>query len=343
VWPQCGQCRHYYLFNVSFMIRKAHHSVLPHSLRFFFEERTLSTASTGLADKAPLFVESLEFFERDDEPDQRESVSVVLHGLLGTGRNLRGFINMLFKDHISRTDGIKHKVFLMDLRHHGKSNAIYNPSDADTLENAAKDVLETIKHIHPGPVDRIIGHSLGGKVALESAKQMDDQPCQVWTLDSFPFSFDESSKRNALGVLKVLETIEGIVQPLESREELYEILDNFGFSKSLQQWLGSNLVGNQDEGYVWNFHIPGAFDLYRDYSRSDFSDFLSSPGHHSFNLIRALQSGGWDGESIEKLQKLHKIKGIDGGGTHVHELDNAGHWLHAENPQGLCQLMSPHL
>lgn len=325
------------------MIRKTHHGLLPRFLRLYLEKRALSTSSTGLSNSPPLFVESLEFSKGNDGQDHRESVTVVLHGLLGTGRNLRGFINMLFKDYVSRTDGIKHKVFLMDLRHHGKSNAIYNPNDADTLENAAKDVLETMNYVYPGPFDRIIGHSLGGKVALESAKQMDDQPCQVWTLDSFPFSFDESSKRNALGVLKVLETIEGIVQPLESREELYEILDNFGFSRSLQQWLGSNLVGNQDEGYVWNFHIPGAFDLYRDYSRSDFSDFLSSPRHHSLNLIRALQSGGWDEDSIEKLYKLHKIKGVDGGGTHVHELDNAGHWLHAENPQGLCKLMSPHM
>lgn len=271
-----------------------------------------------------------------------ESVSVVLHGLLGTGRNLRTFVNMLFKELASYQTPTTHRVLLMDLRHHGKSNQIFHAQGPDTIENAAKDVIETVEKANVGgaPVDRIIGHSLGGKVSIEVARQMDSQ-CQVWTLDSFPFAFDESSIRNALGVLKVLETISGIVQPLESRAELYEILKESGFSQGLQQWLGSNLIGNDNDGYVWNFHIPGAFNLYEAYSKTDYSDVLANPPDQSrFEIIRALKSTGWDGESIRKLRH---VSSNSKGMTRVHELENAGHWLHAENPRGLVDLMLPHI
>lgn len=283
-------------------------------------------------------------FERteNEEQNESESVSIVLHGLLGTGRNLRTFVNLLFNGLVSDdTCSTNHRVLLMDLRHHGKSNQIYDPRGPDTIENAAKDVIRTVEKAHPGVgVERIIGHSLGGKVSLEVARQL-DRPSQVWTLDSFPFSFDESSKRNALGVLKVLETIAGIVQPLESRAELYEILENHGFSKGLQQWLGSNLVGNEDDGYVWNFHIPGVFNLYESYGKTDYSDLLVEPPDQCHvEIIRALESKGWDEESIDKL---HHLSSNSRGMTRVHELENAGHWLHAENPSGLVELMLPHM
>lgn len=307
-------------------------------------ERMWRRDLSGVSKEQGLFVEELHFQSPNqsyDHSSAREDITIVLHGLLGTGRNLRTFVNMLFNASMaqnSQTEAIKHKVLLMDLRHHGNTNAIYNPRDEDTLENAAQDVLHTLGRHGLQKKDarpiRIIGHSLGGKVALAAAR-LSQIPCQVWTLDSFPFSFDETSKRNALGVLKVLETIEGIVQPLESREELYEILDSFGFEKNVQQWLASNLIGNKDNGYVWNFHIPGAFNLYRDYSKTDYTDLLYDAGNHNIALVRALLSRGWDQESIDKLSKISKSS----KGTEVYELDNAGHWLHAQNPKGLVDLM----
>ena len=59
-----------------------------------------------------------------------------------------------------------------------------------------------------------------------------------------------------------------------------------------------------------------------------------SPG-----IIRALLSRGWDDASIEQLEQLGKASKERGASTHVYELDKAGHWLHAQNPQGLINLM----
>ena len=318
-------------------------------------------AQSAPAQRAALYTEPLKFTSTAvsqtgaDGADIERQTTVVLHGLLGNGRNLRTFVNTLFKRVVQEQERrdpealIEHQVLLMDLRHHGHTHADgkYIPSTPDTLENCAKDVFETLSAYDVGNENgrplRIIGHSLGGKVALAAAQVASEnkleQPCQVWTLDSFPFSFDETHSRNALGVLKILETIEGIVQPLESREELYEILDSFGFQKNLQDWLGSNLVGNPEDGYVWNFHLPGAFNLYRDYSKADFTEFLRQKTDHSFGIVRALLSRGWDETSIARLEQLGRASKEKGHNTHVYELDKAGHWLHAQNPQGLVDLM----
>jgi len=234
-----------------------------------------SSSSSEAGPSGPLHSETLEFTSSRTGADVERDTTVVLHGLLGNGRNLRSFVNTLFKRMVREQERrdpdalVAHRVLLMDLRHHGHthSKGAYVPTTPDTLENCARDVFETLQARdgeHSGPL-RIIGHSLGGKVALAAAKLASEErgpSCQIWTLDSFPFSFDETHTRNALGVLRILETIEGIVQPLESREELYEILDSVGFQMNLKEWLGSNLVGNPDDGYVWNFHLVGV-DLER--------------------------------------------------------------------------------
>jgi len=232
-------------------------------------------SSSSSSEAGPLHSETLEFTSSRTGADGERDTTVVLHGLLGNGRNLRSFVNTLFKRMVREQERrdpdalVAHRVLLMDLRHHGHthSKGAYVPTTPDTLENCARDVFETLQACdseHSGPL-RIIGHSLGGKVALAAAKLASEErgpSCQIWTLDSFPFSFDETHTRNALGVLRILETIEGIVQPLESREELYEILDSVGFQMNLKEWLGSNLVGNPEDGYVWNFHLVGV-DLER--------------------------------------------------------------------------------
>jgi pimeloyl-ACP methyl ester carboxylesterase len=321
-----------------------------------------SSQPTTSQTRPPLFTEPLTFSSAAVSQtgavgaEVERDTTVVLHGLLGNGRNLRTFVNTLFKRMVRERERrqpdalVKHQVLLMDLRHHGHTHTAgeYVPTTPDTLENCAKEVFETLRanglEARQGEKPlRIIGHSLGGKVALAAAQiAMDGAfklPCQIWTLDSFPFSFDETHKRNELGVLKILETIEGIVQPLESREELYEILDGMGFQKNLQDWLGSNLVGNPEEGYVWNFFLPGAFNLYRDYGRTDFTDMLRQKSDHSFGIVRALLSRGWDEDSIERLKLLGEASRVAGLGTHVYELDKAGHWLHAQNPNGLVDIM----
>ena len=79
-----------------------------------------------------------------------------LHGLLGRGGNWRSFGRRWVETHPSWG------AALVDLRLHGESRAGFPPPH--TVRAAAEDVLALTPAL-PGPVEALVGHSLGGKVA----------------------------------------------------------------------------------------------------------------------------------------------------------------------------------
>lgn len=118
---------------------------------------------------------------------------LVLHGLLGTGRNLRSITTNLCRA-AADASGRPFRALLVDLRCHGKSarnvGSLHPPH---TLAAAAADVIRLWQHqLHGTAPDVLVGHSLGGKVALEAVAQLSHgclhQPKHacVWTLDSRP-------------------------------------------------------------------------------------------------------------------------------------------------------------
>lgn len=275
-------------------------------------------------------------------------LAVLLHGLLGTGRNLKGFSNLLFQRCVKDQPSTLWTVVLMDMRNHGKTGVI---PGKDTIHQAASDVIRTVQEKWPNAqISTLIGHSMGGKVALEITKQMQNDshskpPQQTWLLDSSPFRIDSTSAGTSSDVLRVLDAIRGVPLPVPDRQHLYAYLSDRGFGNMLQQWLGTNLVYHEDmHGYVWNFSLQGATAMFEDYLRQDYTDFLEHPPTgSSIHLVRALNSNRWDDTSIKKLENVSKksLQDTRSGETRVHTLPDAGHWLHAEKPAELAALMAP--
>lgn len=48
----------------------------------------------------------------------------------------------------------------------------------------------------------------------------------------------------------------------------------------------------------------------------------------------------WSEKAIQKLAQLDRGPG---GAVQIHVLENAGHWLHVDNPKGLTALLLAHL
>ena len=80
---------------------------------------------------------------------------VVLHGLLGSARNWTGIAK-----HLAGT----RRVFALDLRNHGRSPW----ADTMSFEEMAGDVAAFIERQELSAA-AVIGHSLGGKVAMRLA------------------------------------------------------------------------------------------------------------------------------------------------------------------------------
>ncbi|KAI7840877.1 hypothetical protein COHA_005407 [Chlorella ohadii] len=195
---------------------------------------------------------------------------------------------------------------------------------------------------------------MGGKTALEIVKQLaypgapTGQPQQVWVLDARPNAVHHIDKPTQ-EVQNVLAAVKSVQLPLASRQALYEQLAAKGFSTALQQWLGSSLLADpQHKGrLVWTFDVHGAQSMFDDYLRQDYSQLLRSPPRGvTLHILRALRSDRWDPETMGAVRQAVAATAQPAavrGSTRYHELPDAGHWVHTDNPKGLVQLMLPSL
>src|SRR5262245_59504578 len=100
----------------------------------------------------------LAFEEIDGTSGQR--LVIFLHGILGRGSNLRSIARQFIA---ARPDWT---AWLVDLRGHGRS---IKSGPGPSLEAAARDVANLTDRAKL-PFGAIVGHSFGGKVALEAAR-----------------------------------------------------------------------------------------------------------------------------------------------------------------------------
>ena len=300
--------------------------------------------------ETPLYLELLRSKGNDGvEGTADANIVVVLHGVLGSGKNLRTFSQMLI-DQAMKRSGKVWEAALLDLRCHGQSTGRPTLSPPHTISAAATDVAQTVQIMWPNKrLAGLIGHSLGGKVALLAASQL--HPASVWTLDSWPFK-DDGTGGLSSDVQRVLSIVEKVPVPLDNREQLYTLLNERGLrSKVLQQWLGSSLKpqrslrnrlhheDGEKEKYDWMFDVAGIREMYSNYLEIDTSGILSS-GKLNVHVVIAGKNENW---SQSALKRIEDAASASQGKTTMHTCPNVGHWLHSENPKGVADLIAPHL
>lgn len=72
----------------------------------------------------------------------------------------------------------------------------------------------------------------------------------------------------------------------------------------------------------------------------------SPPPNTTLNILRAMRSNRWDPDTLAAVHaavSATKQPAAVRGRTRYHELPDAGHWVHADNPKGLVKLMLPSL
>jgi esterase len=248
----------------------------------------------------------------------------LLHGIFGSANNWKGFILKL----LERRPDLR--IVLIDLRNHGGSPHF---SEENSLLQTAIDVLDLQKTV--GYFRAIIGHSFGGKVAL----QCGDIPFQpeieeVWALDSSPGTVvaDPESEQE---VAWVLNTLRSIKMPVQRRSQVKQALLEKGASMMISQWMTTNLR-HTDQGYVWKFNLDGIQAMLEDYFEQDLWSVLEEPDlPMNVKIIRASKSDRWDQVSIQRLEALPER-------SKYYVLD-AGHWLHVDNPEGLLSILEEDL
>lgn len=117
-----------------------------------------------------------------------------------------------------------------------------------------------------------------------------------------------------------------------------------GFSKSLSEWLGTNLKKSNDHE-TWAFNLEGAVQMFNSYREKDYWPLLEHPPRGmEISIVQAENSDRWDPHVIQKLESLAR-KERDGseGKFSLHVLPKAGHWVHVDNPKGLLEIIAPRI
>jgi esterase len=250
---------------------------------------------------------------------------VVLHGIYGRGRNWAS---------VAR-DVVSHRpawgALLVDLRLHGDSRGFAPPHTVGRAANDVRGLLEG--RAGDGPVPVVLGHSFGGKVALALAPMLANTLDQVWLIESTPAARPASgSAWNMLEIVRALPT------RFASRAEAVDAIEAAGMTRDVAAWMATNLRNTQN-GFEWQLDFDAMEALLRDFFALDLWPLVENPpGHLHVHVVKAEESSTLDEDACARVLEA----GRRNGRVHLHRVAG-GHWVNADNPGALVQLLTREL
>lgn len=233
---------------------------------------------------------------------------LILHGLFGTYENWGSQIKGL-AEHF--------QVIAVDLRNHGRSPH----ADEFTYPAMAHDVLELMDDLGLDNA-HILGHSMGGKVAMQIALTAPERLRKLVVVDIAPVTYTPHHDDVFKGLFSI--TLEGLKSRGEADKQLAEHVDEL----SVRAFLLKNLYRTEDKQFAWRMNLPVLHSQYSKISLAPegtpFSgDTLFIKGANSDYLIPAYR------DQVVGLFPKANYKMIDG----------AGHWPHAEKPEMFSRIV----
>jgi pimeloyl-ACP methyl ester carboxylesterase len=229
---------------------------------------------------------------------------IVIHGLFGMGDNWNS-LGKKFSKYC--------KVHLIDLRNHGRS-----PHSVDfNYEVMCGDVLEYMEDNNiKQPI--ILGHSLGGKIAMKFAFTHSDKIEKLIVADISPRKYNTDFHQNLLRTLYKLP-----LKDFDKREEIDEVLSSIYEDKGMRLFLLKNLYRNENKEFAWRFNIEVLLEKVSNMQEADFIEGVCNIPTH---FLR-----GGNSDYISSADELIINKHFSD--FSIATIDGAGHWLHAEKPE----------
>ena len=229
---------------------------------------------------------------------------LILHGLFGSLRNWHSIAKILAEEY---------QVITPDLRNHGQSEH----ADSMTYTEMAEDVLYLIKELSFENIS-LIGHSMGGKVAMVNALLHPSLIEKLIVLDIAPVSYVHRYG-------KLFQAMQDLpLDQVKNRIEAGTILNNQLNDTFLSQFLLQNL--NRDEnGFQWRLNLPAILN------NIEFISGFPDIGTDIKYDKPALFLGGKNSHFIQA--DYHRtIRGYFPR-VEIELIENAGHMLHIEQPE----------
>ncbi|PIN01628.1 putative alpha/beta hydrolase [Handroanthus impetiginosus] len=268
--------------------------------------------------------------------------AVLLHGILGSRKNWGTFARRLAKEFP------KWQFLLVDLRCHGDSASL-KKRGPHSVASAALDVLKLLGRLKLTP-RVVVGHSFGGKVALSMVDQVAKplaRPVRVWVLDATPGKVQAGADGDDHPA-ELISFLKMLPKEVSSKRDVVNALVQHGFSQDVAQWVVTNLRqtgvvnGASLSSFSWVFDLNGVSDMYQSYEETNLWKLVEDvPRGVHINFLKAERSlHRWALEDIRRIHVAEEQAAEEGGGVEMHVLEDAGHWVHADNPDGLFRILS---
>ena len=239
---------------------------------------------------------------------------IILHGFLGMSDNWKTLGTQF------ATDGFQ--VHMLDLRNHGRSFQ----SEEFNYEVMVQDVYDYCLENNLKSIN-IIGHSMGGKVAMLLATTYPELVEKLIVADIAPKYYAPHHQN----ILAGLDAVDFSIKP--SRNDVEEIMKTYISDFGTRQFLMKSLYWQEPGQLAFRFNLNIFNEKIEKIGEALATDLVFKK---ATLFIRGGSSNYILDSDFENIKKHFPNSTIE-------TIPNVGHWLHAENPVLFYELASSFL
>jgi pimeloyl-ACP methyl ester carboxylesterase len=234
---------------------------------------------------------------------------VLLHGLFGQSDNWFGVAPKLAE---------KFHVLIPDLRNHGHSphhaEMDYPLMAADVEKFFAAQKIESA---------HVIGHSMGGKVAMQFALDFPARVKKLIVVDMAPRAYQRAHDH----IFEALLALN--LASFQTRSEIETTLAPKIPSLNLRRFLLKNLGRDEQGKFFWKMNLRGVAENY-----SRLGEVLSS-NHHFEKPALFIRGGKSDYVNAADEVEIRRLFPL----AEIQTIPTADHWVHADAPDEFVRLV----
>jgi len=233
---------------------------------------------------------------------------MILHGLFGFSDNWQTIAKGLADTHL---------VVTPDLRNHGRSPHVSTHSYPEMAEDL-RVFMEEKWMFHAA----VVGHSMGGKVAMQLALTHPDMVEKLVVVDMEPGQADDNHSDIIQALLGL--DLSKMIQRSEAEAYLAERIPDFG----TRQFLLKNITREADGTFTWKMNLPVLWEHFQDILAA----VAGTPFEKPTLFVRGSRSNYVKDSEWDKTKLLFP-------NAQLVTIEGAGHWVHADKPKELLEVL----